>query len=82
MKINKLCPKCGIFNQMELQYDDGWQLQCLKCSKIIPWNDSEVPPELNKRQYQIASIQSPTDVHYSFSMYGYNFRKHKMVEDE
>lgn len=36
MRARGTCPKCGTSNQLELQYDTGWQLQCLTCSKTFP----------------------------------------------
>ena len=65
MRIKKLCPKCGIFDQKELQWDNGWQVECI-CGKIIPLENNEVPPEakLNRRQYELAPLQSPSDIHF------------------
>jgi len=64
MRINKVCPHCGNWNQMELQFDHTWQLECLQCSHILSIPKSEVPliALQNPRQYQIAEIPSPTDV--------------------
>ena len=72
MRINKLCPRCGVFNQMELQYDSGWQVECLLCSRIIPLPKEEVPKGLNPRQFEIVAIPSATDVQTSFGIpFGY-----------
>ncbi len=71
MKIHKLCPKCGIFNQMELQYDSGWQVECM-CGKIIPIDESEVPKGLDRRQYEVVNLPSPKDVITALPLpYGY-----------
>lgn len=69
IKTNFPCLKCGKYNQMELQREDGqWQVQCLSCGKIMPLKDEDVPKEFNPRQYETQPIKSSFEVSTTFSL--------------
>ena len=61
MIIHRTCIKCKT-NQMELQYDSGWQLQCLCCSKIINIVIAEDKELIRKYDIESCSIRSPMTV--------------------
>ena len=64
MIVSRTCPKCGSIDQFELQYDNGWQIQCLTCSKILSYNPQNGKSKELKKQYSIedCTIPSPMDV--------------------
>jgi hypothetical protein len=68
MKNLKACEKCGQVGQWRLQYDNGWEIQCNQCSKIVPIPDSDIPKGLDHRRYDVAEIKSPTEVSTTFSL--------------
>ena len=57
-RINKLCPHCGAIGQVELEYDDGWQVNCLQCSCVIPILETELPTGLSKHHFEGICLQS------------------------
>jgi len=82
MRINKVCPHCGNWNQMELQYDKRWEIVCLQCSHVMPVKPSEVPRGLNPRQYEVAEITSPFQVDTKLSLpYGYSRTQRTQQEE-
>jgi Zn ribbon nucleic-acid-binding protein len=82
VRIHKVCPHCGTFDQMELQYDKRWEIVCLQCSNIIPIKPREVPKGLNKRQFEVAEIKSPFEVDTRLALpYGYNRTQRINVEE-
>ena len=57
MKLHKLCPHCGVFNQMELQHDGCWEAHCL-CGCIIPLDNSEIPADLKPGKFEVSNLES------------------------
>jgi hypothetical protein len=64
--LNKICPRCGASNQMYLEYNHGWEAECLQCSAIVPVNG--IPADLNPAKFTSVGIQSPNQVHTNYKI--------------
>lgn len=64
MRVYGICPKCGATNQFEAQYDNGWQVQCITCGKILTDRQFDFGDNDLRKRYDITGscIQSPMSV--------------------
>lgn len=54
MRVFGTCPKCGAVNQFEAQYDDGWQVQCITCGKILYDSGFDIEDNKLTKRYDIS----------------------------
>ena len=66
-RVNKICSHCGEIGQGQINYDNGWEYECLRCGWIAPLKDEEIPQGIDRKQYEGVSLKSSMEAHCEYN---------------